>query len=88
MDEALAAARSGIRPQVAEALGAFGVGGRAQEHASSRGLAEDEGLYPRRRAFPDGIRDQSYSNRVRRVTGDSPSLLPSQDESRPSARNG
>jgi hypothetical protein len=84
----LSPARSGILPQVAEALGAFGLGGRARENASSRGLAEDEGLYPRCRAFPNGIRDQIYPNRIRRVPGDSPSLLLSQDESRPSGRNG
>jgi hypothetical protein len=30
-------------------------------------MAEDEGLYPRCRAFPDGIRDQIYSNRVPRA---------------------
>jgi hypothetical protein len=59
-----------------------------RENASSHCLAEDEGLYLRCPAFPDGIRDQIYSNRVRRVTGDSPSLLLSQDESRLSGRNG
>ena len=54
MDEALASPRAGISPQVAQALGAFGVGGRAREDPFERG--RDEARTGRSRPGPRGPR--------------------------------
>jgi hypothetical protein len=58
VDEALAPVQPGVQPQVVEAFGAFGVGGRAREDAFERD--GDEGR--RVRTEPGGeIEDPSFS---------------------------